>query len=93
MTFAQAKGWNIPVLNNTRLSILSLAVVGILMCALSSANTATGTFKTIAMILGVASLLLIIAGLITNNRGIFYLLAADILILWIISTIRHTISA
>lgn len=87
-------GFRFPMVTNYRIASLVLLIVGIGMCASFSntQNTTNQTMMTLAGILGGAALILVIAGLITANKIVFILLAADIIVLWAITTLRHAIA-
>lgn len=91
--YAMSKNMQLPLITGYRGAILVLGVFGIAMCALSGGATTTGPFITIASILGIASLIFIIYGLITGAEIAFTLLTISIIALWIISTFRHLIQA
>jgi EamA domain-containing membrane protein RarD len=91
--YAMTKGIELPVITSYRIGIIFLAIIGIGMCAFSSASSgSTSPFITLASILGVVSLVLIIYGLFTGTKVAFILLTITILLLWGISTLRHFIS-
>lgn len=48
---------------------------------------------TFATALGVAAFMLMIAGVITGNTLVFTLLATDIVLLWLATTVRHAFVA
>jgi hypothetical protein len=72
-----------------RLGVLTLGVVGIVMCATGAVNDAGSTLKTALSILGGLAAVLVLVGLITGSSVVFYALAADILALWLLTTMRH----
>jgi hypothetical protein len=83
-------GYNFPIITGYRGAILVLLGLGIGMCALSSAG-AGGPWIGAASILGVLSLILIVAGLIMGTKIIFLATAGVILLLWAIATLRHIV--
>jgi hypothetical protein len=90
LAYAKYLGWQSWV-TAPRLGIAVLAVVGIAMCALGAGNTITAgsPWSIILSAMGGLALVLVIAGLITGSSFVFYALTADILALWLLSTIRH----
>jgi hypothetical protein len=91
--YGVVNGLNMPFISGYRAGIIVLAIIGVAMCALSGrSTTAGGIFVTLASILGAGALLLILYGLITGAKLAFVLLALDIIVLWIISTIRHAVT-
>lgn len=93
--YAMTKGIAVPLIPGYRAAMIVLFIIGISMCAFSSASNASpgNLFITTASILGAASLILIIYGLITGAKLAFTLIAAAILLLWIIATARHILGA
>ena len=85
-------GYKLPLISGYRWATLVLLILGIGMCALSSAGPgSSGIFITIASGLGVIALILIIAGFIFATKTIFLATAAVIVLLWITATLRHLI--
>lgn len=85
-------GMTLPLISDGyRWAIVALAIIGIGMCSFSSPATTSGTnmFIVLAGVLGVSALILIIYGLVTGAKIAFTLLTATILLLWLISTVRH----
>ncbi len=88
--YAMSKGVSLPLITGYRGAILVLALLGIAMCSLSGGtNTNTGVFFIAASFLGVVALVLIIYGLITGTKIAFVLLAVNLIVLWLIATLRH----
>lgn len=88
--YAVSKGIDLPLLSGYRSAILTLAIVGMAMCALSGGtNGTTNLFITVASGLGIISLILIVYGLITGTKIAFALLTIVILALWATATLRH----
>ncbi len=91
-SYLQLTGYQFPLISGYRWAIVVLLILGIGMCALSSATPgASGPFIVIASVLGVLSLILIIAGLIMGTKTMFLAVAGVILVLWAIATLRHII--
>lgn len=90
LTYAKYQNWQ-GWLTGPRLGIIVLGVVGILMCALGAGEPmSSGSIWSMGLsIMGGLALVLIIVGLITGGRLVFYALAADILVLWLLATLRH----
>ena len=92
--YAMSKGMSIPLVSGYRSAILVLLIVGMSMCAFSSANISQGNmFIKVASILGIVAFALIIYGLITGAKIAFTLLTAIILLLWLIATMRHVVGS
>lgn len=91
IVYARLKGIEVPFPDNIRFGIIIFLVAGIAMCALGSGDFTQpkSVYMLFTSVLGVLALFSGIAGLITGNRTLFYLLAGDILFLWFISTLRH----
>jgi hypothetical protein len=93
---AFTEGWAIPVVDDARGATLLLGVVGLSMCVVggSASTIASANVWTAPLgILGVASLALVVAGLITGWVVAVPLLAAVIALMWAISTARHAFAA
>jgi len=84
------QGW----FTSTRISCLALGVIGIVMCATGASSIPSGSaWSAVLTAMGIVALPLIIAGVITGSSLILYALAADILALWLLTTLRHLVGA
>jgi hypothetical protein len=95
ITLAVTNGWGWPLLGDYRAGIIALTVVGFAMCASGSDySTVRGSdpLVIIAGGLGIAALGLIVAGLIWATSQLFVWLAAVIVALWLVTTVRHLIT-
>jgi hypothetical protein len=93
---ANAAGWAIPVVDDTRGATLLLGVVGLGMCIVGGSGSTIARSDALivpAGILGGVAFLLIVVGLITSWAIVVPLLSADTLLLWAISTARHAVFA
>lgn len=89
LTYAKYQNWH-SWLTGPRLGAVVLGVVGIAMCATGAGAIPSGSpWSVILSTMGSLALLFVIAGLITGSSWIFYALAADILALWLLATLRH----
>jgi hypothetical protein len=65
------------------------------MCTVGGSSIRTPSdsspFIVIASVLGVAALGLLIASLIVQSQALFIALAASIVVLWAVSTLRHAL--
>lgn len=101
MLYAKSRGIELPLIgDSTRWAVLILAVVGIIMCTttplgerMAEPGIWSNPWITVAGILGAVCLVLILVGLITGHKLTLTLLASAILILWVITTLRHAVSA
>jgi hypothetical protein len=96
VTLAVSYGWGWPLLADYRAGTVALAVIGIAMCVAGSEATSARPNDPLVVgstILGVAALGLIAAGLIWATAQLFVALAAVIVALWLIATVRHLITA
>lgn len=93
VTLAATQDWEWPLLGSERSAIAVLGVLGYAMCHSAGTPNAflsmRGGYRTLASALGVAALLVFVAGLIWPSETWIVLLAADILLLWVIATVRH----
>lgn len=91
-SYLMVTGYKFPLISGYRWATLVLLVLGIGMCALSSATPgAGGTYTTIASGLGIVAFILIIAGFIFGTKTIFLATTGVIILLWAIATFRHLI--
>jgi hypothetical protein len=89
---AVTNGWGWPLLGDYRAGTVALAIVGFGMCATGTAvgkASWTDPLVLIATLLGVVALVLIVGGLIYATAALFVALAADIVALWFVATLRH----
>jgi hypothetical protein len=91
ITYARFKGFDWPLLNSWRMGTLALLVIGLGTCiAVGSGVVPTKDIWTMsASALGIVAFGLAILGLALGSKILFFVLAADILLLWIVSTTHH----
>jgi hypothetical protein len=91
ITYARAKGMELPLLASWRMAALALLVLGMTACAVGAGNAivAGGPWNTIASALGILALILGVLGIITGQKIIVITLAIVIAGLWIATTFRH----
>lgn len=94
ITYARVKGLNWPLLSSWRMGIIVLLVLGLGTCIVvgSGGVPAKNSWTTISAGLGMLAFMLALVGLIINSRVMFLALAADIVVLWVISTLRHIVT-
>jgi hypothetical protein len=95
VALAVINGWGWPLLSGYRAGTIALAVIGFGMCTVGSDySTVRGLdpFVLIAGLLGVTALGLAIAGLIWATATLFVWLAVTILLLWLVTTVRHLLT-
>ncbi len=93
LLYAKVQGWT-TWLTTPRVGVLALGVLGIAMCASGSSNVQKGGPAVMLLsVLGGLTLVLILLGLITGSVLYFYALAGTMLALWVLSTVRHAVSA
>ena len=95
VAFAVVSSWGWPLLNGYRAGTIALGVIGFGMCAVGSDySTVRGLdpFVVVAGVLGVAALGLAIAGLIWATAALFVWLAVTIVLLWLVTTVRHMLA-
>lgn len=89
-SYLMTTGYKFPLISGYRWATVVLLVLGIGMCALSSATpNMQSAWITFATVLGSVALILIIAGLITGSKMIFLTLSGTIVLLWLVASIRH----
>lgn len=93
VALAATQGWDWPLLGSERSAIGVLGVLGYAMCHAAGTPNAflsmRGGYRTLASALGVVALVIVIVGLIWPSETWVVLLAADILLLWVVATVRH----
>ncbi|HEV8598972.1 MAG TPA: hypothetical protein VGQ69_06400 [Gemmatimonadales bacterium] len=92
VALAVTNAWAWPLLGDYRAGTVALTLVGFGMCATGTAvgkASWANPFVAIATLLGVVALVLIVGGLIYATQPIFVALAATIVALWFVSTLRH----
>ena len=88
---ALTHGIQLPIISNYRWAIAIVGVLGIAMCATSAMIPSEPSSRWIKLsaLLGVASLGLIIYGLIVGTANAFMALTVMIIVQWIVATLRH----
>jgi hypothetical protein len=93
-----AQGMDWPFLGTDRSSILTLLVMGAVMCPLATRNSLTsardlvhGPFMSLASILGAVALALVAIGLLAPSRAIVLAVGFALLALWVVTTTRHAV--
>jgi predicted ferric reductase len=92
---AVVNGWGWPLLGDYRAGTIALAVVGFAMCGAASDYGDvrwSHPLVIVAAALGTVALGLIVAGLIWATAELVFWLAAVIVALWFVSTVRHLIT-
>lgn len=85
---ATHEGWGVPLIGDShRWAAGSIALLGIATCGLGSPARGAGT-RLLAMF-GVIALLLAVLALATGSLTPLSLLVVDIVLLWLLSTLRH----
>jgi len=87
--------WGFLFFGGYRAGVIALAVIGVAMCAFGSDySTVRGVqpLVVVAGILGVAALVLMIAGLVWATAPLFVWLGAVIVALWAVTTVRHLVT-
>ncbi|HZD18801.1 MAG TPA: hypothetical protein VE669_11730 [Actinomycetota bacterium] len=96
VAFAVTQGWDWPLLGSVRAGVGALGIAGIVMCSMGGAtmgeDTVKGPYGTVGAVLGVGALALLIWGLVAPADAILVALAIDIVALWLLSTVRHSVT-
>jgi hypothetical protein len=89
LIFAAAhESWGVPLFGDShRAAIVAIAVLGVLTCALGSPGEDRAT-KLLSG-LGAIALVLTLVALSFNSLTVLALLVADIVVMWVASTLRH----
>lgn len=94
--------WHWPLLGFYRTGIVALAIIGQMGCILGGSADEVASMKSasapshkaimaIEGTLGGLALVLVIVGLVVGTRAPFVARVSDILILWLVSTLRHAV--
>jgi len=92
---AYRASWAIPVVGDVRGATLVLGAVGLAMCIVGGSSSTVvrkDAFLVPLSVLGVGAFVAIAVGLITGWELIVTLLTADILLMWVLATMRHAIA-
>lgn len=87
--FATHQGWGVPLVGDShRWAAGVVGLLGMGTCALGS--PAKDTMTRLLAALGVVALVLAVLAIATGSLTPLSLLVADIVLLWALSTVRHT---
>ena len=94
VAYTKVKGYSWPLLGSWRMATLALLVLGMGACiaASSGAVPTKDAWTTAASIMGGVAVGLGLFGLIAGSKLAFLLLAADIVLLWVVSTSHHLLT-
>jgi hypothetical protein len=85
---ANHQSWNVLLIGDSRRwAIGAVALLGIAGCGFGSAGKDAGT-RVLAPF-GMLAFVLVVAAFVTGSLTLFSLLVADVVVLWLGSTIRH----
>ncbi len=99
---AVTRSWDWPLLGSYRMGIVALLIIGQGSCVLGGSADAISSLTDrtahavraadiVAIVLGGLALVLAVIGLFVGTRAPFVALVVDILILWVVSTLRHAL--
>lgn len=93
VALAAIQGWGWPLLGSDRSAMVVLGVLGYGMCHAAGTPNAylslKGGYRTLTSALGAIALIVFIVGMIWPSETWIVLLSADILLLWVMATVRH----
>ena len=75
-------------IDNTRWAAATVGLLGMAACSLG--RRSTGTAAMLLSVLGVATLAALVVALLTASRAALALLVLGDVVLWVVSTLRHT---
>ena len=89
LTFlATHESWGVPLVGGShRWAVVAIALLGVLTCALGTPGEDRAT--RLLMGLGALALVLALLALAFDSLTVLSLLVADIVVLWVASTLRH----
>jgi hypothetical protein len=89
--FAYRQAWGVPLIGDSiRWAAGAVALLGILSCSMQEPGKIDAT-RMVGILLGVAALALIVTTLVFASLTLFSVLTADVVALWLVSTMRHTV--
>jgi hypothetical protein len=99
VTLAVTQGWDWALLGTPRAGVLALGLLGIAMCSVGTRAADMATAEELrrhpAMIAGTVfgaiALVLLVVGLIVGTEAWLVALALDLMVLWLIATVRHAV--
>ncbi len=102
VALAVLNGWDWPLLGSYRAGTLALGVIGLAMCGIGGYrfwNIATVQPRTVAKdgflvlgaILGAATMVVLIIGLVTGTQAPFVWMMVLTAALWVLATVRHAV--
>lgn len=92
---AHVASWAIPVIGDARGATLALGAAGFAMCIVGGSTSAVvrrDAFLAPMTVLGVGAFVVIAIGLISGWELTVPLLTADILLMWVMATMRHALA-
>jgi hypothetical protein len=99
ITLAVTGGWDWPLVGTPRAGILALGAIGIAMCSIGTRSTDLGSGRDLVRrpgmlagtVLGSLALVLVVVGLIVGTEEMLVALAAVLVLMWAIATVRHAV--
>jgi len=95
IAIAAIKEWNVPFIGNPRWAALILIAFGIALCIIgngSSQADMANPYVMLMAVLGGGVILLAVLGLIVGAAMYVGVTAALLVLMWLVSTVRHIIS-
>jgi hypothetical protein len=94
-TLAVTNGWGWPLLNDARAGVIGVTILGFASCQLVARigpeTRWTNPFLVLTVILGIAALGLVIAGLLLNSVPVLVYLTSIVVAMWLVTTIHHLV--
>jgi len=89
LTFAATdQGWDVPLVGSShRWAAVAITILGIATCSLGTNRGGTATM--VLSVLGTLALALCVWAIASGSMTPLQFLVADIVVLWIVSTVRH----
>lgn len=92
VTLAVTQAWGWPLLGTPRAGVVAVGVLGIAMCSVAGSRAASkDPFIVTTTVLAVVTLGLIVAGLIAGTETLLVALAITLVVMWVLTTLRHAI--
>ena len=86
--------WSIPAVTDAPVAVLALGAIGIANCAIGSRGITSlkDGYTGFLSLLGVAAIVIFLAGVVAAWTLAPGLLAADIVLMWVLATARHALT-
>jgi hypothetical protein len=93
VTLAVTNGWGWHLLTDARAGVIGVTILSFASCSLVARigpeTRSTNPFVVLTVILGIAALGLVIAGLLLNSMPVLVYLTSIVVAMWLVTSIHH----